>query len=143
MSDESMPSSIHQDHQIKRLLSRMPEEVAQRFDDEQLIYLRNAIGAREWGQHKVDFRGSFRLFKWRYYYVILIGKNRRILSQRQKHLALVLNAFMLTCLLIILFLFLMFSLYIVKSALGIDLIQNYSTGIWSWFKTVLSLTAKV
>ena len=72
---------------ITRLLERMPDKVADSYSEEQLAYLRNAIGAREWGRHKVDLRGTIKFIKWRYYYVVLAGRNRRTLSEKERRIA--------------------------------------------------------
>jgi hypothetical protein len=121
---------------IKKLLSKMPEEVASSFSDEQLTHLLTAVGSRSWGKHKIDFRGTFKLpfYQWRFYYVLLAGKNYRELNRQEKRMSIFLTAVAST-------LFLMFSaglgllvLYLVKSALGIDLFPGFSLGIWDWFK---------
>ncbi|NQY50041.1 MAG: 3-phosphoshikimate 1-carboxyvinyltransferase [Colwellia sp.] len=125
---------------IIKLLSRMPEEVADSFTDEQLTHLLTAVGSRGWGKHKVDFRGTFKLpfYQWRYYYVLLAGRNYRELSRQERRMSLTITAFISS-------LFIIFSatlgllvLYLVKSALGIDIFPGFSLGIWDWFKeTVL------
>ena len=48
------PRDIKNDPVISRLLEKMPDKVADSFDEEQLSHIRNAIGAREWGKHKLD-----------------------------------------------------------------------------------------
>jgi len=118
----------------------MPEEVASSFTDEQLTHLLTAVGSRSWGKHKVDYRGTFKLpfSKWRYYYVLLAGRNYRELNRQEKRLSLIITALFSS-------LFLIFStalglliLYLIKSALGINLLPGFSLGIWDWFKeTVL------
>ena len=122
---------------IKKLLSRMPEQVASSFTDEQLTHLLTAVGSRSWGKHKVDFRGTFKLpfYQWRYYYVLLAGRNYRELSRKERRMSLLITTVIST-------LFLMFSavlgllvLYLIKSALGIDLFPGFSLGIWGWFKS--------
>jgi hypothetical protein len=35
----------------------MPTDVADTFTDKQLVHLKSAIDLREWGKHKIDFRG--------------------------------------------------------------------------------------
>ncbi|MBL0709555.1 MAG: 3-phosphoshikimate 1-carboxyvinyltransferase [Colwellia sp.] len=120
---------------IKKLLSKMPEAVAKSFNDEQLTHLLTAVGSRSWGKHKIDFRGTFKLpfYHWRFYYVFLVGKNYRELTRQEKRMSFLITTVIST-------LFLMFSIvlglliiYLVKSALGIDLFPNFSLGIWSWF----------
>jgi len=49
-----MDQQIKNQPAIKNLLSRMPEEVANSFNDEQLTHLLTAVGSRSWGKHKID-----------------------------------------------------------------------------------------
>ncbi len=126
---------IRQDPVITRLLEKMPRRVADSFDDEQLAHLRNAIGAREWGRHRIDLRGTVKLAKWRYYYVILAGRNRRSLSDQQLKLARLLTVSLIAGFTAIAILVGLVVLYLIKSALGINLIDGWSLGLWSWFET--------
>ena len=127
-------NDIKTDPVISRLLERMPDKVADSFSEEQLAYLRNAIGAREWGRHKVDLRGTIKFFKWRYYYVVLAGRNRRALSEREVKIAALMNAVLLSSFILFSMLVGLVVLYLVKSALGINLIEGWSLGLWGWFK---------
>lgn len=131
--------SIKNDPVIKNLLARMPQNIANSFNDEQLTNLMTAIGSRSWGNHAVDKRGTFKVpfYRWRFYYVFLLGRNYRDLSRKEKQLSIISTAIFST-------LFLMFStsiglliLYLIKSALGIDIFPGFSFGIWSWFKGLL------
>tara|TARA_R110001583_G_scaffold1285_1_gene10534 strand:+ start:1502 stop:1918 length:417 start_codon:yes stop_codon:yes gene_type:complete len=128
--------SISNQPAIKKLLSRMPQDIAESFTDEQLTHLLTAVGSRSWGKHKVDLRGTFKLpfYRWRYYYVVLAGRNHRELTRKERRISIIITT-------VVSSLFLMFSaalgllvLYLVKSALGIDLFPNFSLGIWGWFK---------
>ncbi|MGL6045840.1 MAG: hypothetical protein ACRC02_05160 [Vogesella sp.] len=128
------PSDIRRDPSIQHLLGRMPQEIADTFTEAQLASLRLALGARSWGRHAVDIRGTVVFWRWRYYYVFLLGRNRRELSRREKQLSLLLQAVFLSVLLLLSTLLGLLVLYLVKSALGIDLFPGFSLGIWSWFK---------
>lgn len=130
-------NDIKTDPLISRLLERMPDKVADSFSEEQLAYLRTAIGAREWGRHKVDLRGTFRFFKWRYYYVVLAGRNRRTLSEKELKIAALVNVILLSSFILFSMLVGLITLYLVKSALGINLIEGWSLGLWSWFKEIV------
>lgn len=136
-SNQSTQRDIRQDPGIQRLLERMPDSVQQSFDDEQLMHIRNAIGARNWGNHSLDWRGVFKIpmFKWRFYYVFLIGRNRRQLSGKEQRVALMIGAVFLTGMTTIGILTVLLALYLLKSAAGIDLFPGFSLGIWGWFKT--------
>ncbi|WP_031564262.1 hypothetical protein [Rheinheimera texasensis] len=128
---------IRKDPAIQKLLERMPSEVQQSFTEAQLSYLRVALGARQWGKHKLDLRGTLGLGSWRYYYVLVAGRNIRG-SQRSEHLShktgLLVKAVLVSVLLIISIVLGLLLLYLLKSALGIDLFADFSLGIWGWFK---------
>lgn len=135
----SMPhtsQNIREEPDIQQLLSRMPAPVSETLSDEQLIHLKTAIGSRSWGKHKVDLRGTFHIpfTPWRYYYVLLLGRNRRQLSDREKRI----SALIVTCFIIgfILFsaLFGLLVLYLIKSFAGIDIFPGFSFGVWDYFK---------
>ena len=133
---KDVPQSIQNDPAIQTLLSRMPSNVAASFSNEQLMHIKTAIGARRWGKHQVDFRGTFKvpLMPWRYYYVFLLGKNYRHLSPKEKRIALLTATVFTTVFLGFCILIGMLTLYLVKSALGIDIFPGFSLGIWGWFK---------
>ena len=137
---ENDAKDIRQDPFIQGLLDRMPDTMCNDFSDEHLRCLKNAMGAHRGSRHKVDIRGAFGLWNWKYYYVFLLGRERRDLTRREIRMARTAKA-------VFWFSFLFFStllglvvLYLLKSALGINLLPNYSLGLWGWFKThVLSL----
>lgn len=126
---------IRQDPAIQKLLERMPAEVQQSFTEAQLSYLRVALGARQWGKHKLDVRGTLGLGSWRYYYVLVAGRNKR--SEHRSHkTGLLLKAVFLSVLLILSSVLGLLVLYLLKSALGIDLFADFSLGIWGWFQSL-------
>ena len=116
----------------------MPEDIADSFTDEQLTYLLTAIGSRGWGKHKIDCRGTFRFpfYQWRFYYVLLAGKNHRELSRQEKNMSIIVTTIISTLFLIFSISLGLLILYLIKSALGIDLLPHFSLGIWGWFKGV-------
>ncbi|MFP3351020.1 3-phosphoshikimate 1-carboxyvinyltransferase [Pseudoalteromonas sp. SIMBA_153] len=127
-------SNLQQDPAIRSLLERMPKNIQSTFTDEQLAHLKIAIGARQWGNHTVDCRGVVKFFKYRYYYVFLAGRNRRELSAKEQKIARFTQALILSIAATFIILFTLLVLYLVKSALGIDIFDGYSFGVWSWFK---------
>lgn len=127
-------SENSQDTFVKGLKERLPPELQDSFTSEQLNALKVAFGARRWGRHPVDLRGTLDLFGWRYYYVLLIGRNKRDMTRNERRLsrlgsALLIFVFLLFCGLVGLLM-----LYLAKSAMGIDLLPNFSFGVWSWFQ---------
>ena len=127
-------SNLQQDPAIRSLLNRMPKSIQTTFTDDQLAHLKIAIGARQWGNHAVDCRGVIKLFKYRYYYVVLAGRNKRELSAKEQRIAKLGQALVLSVVLTLSVLLMLLITYLVKSALGIDIFEGYSFGIWSWFK---------
>lgn len=131
-------SNLQQDPAIRNLLERMPKNIQTTFTDEQLAHLKIAIGARQWGNHAVDCRGVVKLFKYRYYYVFLAGRNRRELSLKEQKFAKLAQAVIISSAVSFVTLLMLLVLYLIKSALGIDMFEGYSFGIWRWFKGLFS-----
>ena len=129
-----MEGDIKKDPFVVGLLSKLPEEERDSFSPDQLMALKVALGGRAWGAHAVDLRWTMKFWRWRYYFVFLAGRNRRDLSQRQEHVARLAMATFLTIFLMISTLLGLLVLYLIKSALGIDLIPGHSFGVWTWFK---------
>ncbi len=134
MTQQKSPDDIRSDPFVHGLLKRMPDEIAAGFSNEQLIGLKMALGTRQWRVHPLDWRGTMRIWRWQYYYVIVAGRERRQLTRAQLRSArrvrlLMLGTFFTFCTLLGLLI-----IYLIKSALGIDIFPNYSFGIWGWFK---------
>ena len=116
------------------LKERLPADLRESFTAEQLNALKIAFGARRWGKHPIDMRGTLGLFGWRYYFVLLIGRNKREMTRNERRLsrlgtALTIFLFLLFCTMVGLLM-----LYLAKSALGINLLPNFSFGVWDWFR---------
>lgn len=127
---------IRQDPAIQKLLSRMPLEVQQSFTEVQLAELRVALGARQWGKHRIDIRGTLSFWRFRYYYVLVAGRNIREKTRSERKFSLLARAVLLSVLMSVCMLFGLLLLYLLKSALGIDLLDGYSLGVWHWFKSL-------
>lgn len=102
----TISSPILADPVIAKLLDKVPADMRASFTPDQLLALK----------------------------VALAGRNRRTLSARERQVQRLSMAVFLTV-------FLLFSaavgilvLYLVKSALGIDLIPGFSFGVWGWFQ---------
>ena len=124
--------SIRKDPDIMSLLSRLPQETASLLTDTQLSHLKVAIGSGQYRKHKVGLRGTLPVpfFTYRIYFVLLMGRNIRSLSRQEKSIA-------VTSMLLLTVIFLVFSttlglviIYVLKSALGINLLEGYSLGLW-------------
>ncbi|MDR6178427.1 MULTISPECIES: 3-phosphoshikimate 1-carboxyvinyltransferase [unclassified Pseudomonas] len=119
---------------IAGLKERLPEELRESFTDEQLEALKLAFGTRSWGKHSVDLRGTVKFWHRRYYFVFLAGRNYRQLSRLEQELSLLGKATVLAVILLACGLVGLLLLYLLKSALGIDIFPDYSFGVWTWFK---------
>ncbi|NQZ30545.1 MAG: 3-phosphoshikimate 1-carboxyvinyltransferase [Oceanospirillaceae bacterium] len=119
---------------LRKLLDRMPEKVQDSFTEEQLVNIKIAIGARTWGTHAIDVRSTIKFFRYRYYYVLVAGRNRRELSSRERRLGLLIQAAALGVFLTFSAMFGILILYLLKSAAGIDIFPGFSFGVWGWFK---------
>lgn len=138
-SAETYPSfadhgSLAHDPFVLGLKQRLPEHLRESFTDQQLEGLRRAFATRSWARHKVDLRGTFRLWSNQYYFVFVGGRNKRNLSRGQRSLSLAAKAGVITVFLMISMMVGLVALYLIKSALGINLLPNYSLGLWDWFK---------
>lgn len=134
MSDKSIKDELV----IKELLDKMPDDVAATFNDEQLTHLFTAVGTKNWARHTIDLRGTFKFpfITKRYYYVILFGQNKRSLSRYETELSKFTNVLFVSFGIVIVTLVGFIVLYLIKSALGIDLFSNYSLGLWTWVKSL-------
>lgn len=134
--DQETLDKIKQDPTILKLLAKLPPQIADSYTKEQLMGIRVALGDRTWGKHFIDNRGTFALpfIKWRFYYVFLLGKNRRAYTRREKRLSLMMFSLFFIAFILLCTLFGLLLLYLLKSALGIDLLPETSLGIWDWFK---------
>jgi len=130
------PSSVYEDPAIINLLEKVPDKIKASFTEEQLFHLRNAVVGRQWRHHHIDIRGTLPWFNYRYYYVLIAGKNKRELSRAELKASRLFTAFLLTCFLSVSALFGLLILYLLKSALGINLFDGFSLGIWDWFKAL-------
>ena len=119
---------------LRKLLERMPEEVQDSFTEKQLVNIKIAIGARTWGTHAIDLRSTLKVFRYRYYYVFVAGRNRRELTIRERRIGLLIQAVALGGFLTFSAMLGILILYLLKSAAGIDIFPGFSFGVWGWFK---------
>lgn len=123
---------------VQKFFSRIHGEVAASFTDEQLNAIKLAFGARDWGSHAVDMRRSVRFLWWRWYFVLLAGRERRPadrLAAEGSPFGTIGNALLTIVFLLFLLSPLFVLLYGVKSALGINVSLD---GGWHSFLDGLS-----
>lgn len=120
---------------IRRLLERIPDEVANSFTDDQLAHLKTALAGRSWGRHLVDLRATAAMpfLPWQLYVVFLCGRNRRQLSEGERQISALMTTLMVMLALTLLLCMVLGVLYLLKSALGINLFADFSLGIWPLF----------
>ena len=136
-------NNIRQNPHIQALLGKLPNAQRDSFSDEQPLALKVALGARKWGKHAFDIRSTFGVWRWRYYFVIIGGREHRQLTRQEVQIGLIAKAVFLFSFLVFSCLFGLLVLYLVKSAMGIDLFPGYSLGIWSWFKENMMMAIPV
>jgi len=61
----------------------MPEEVASSFTELQLTAIEHALGDGRWDDHPVDVRLSIPVLWRRFYFVLLVGPERRSAERRK------------------------------------------------------------
>lgn len=129
-------NSIRNDPDVMNLLSRLPDETALSLTDKQLSHIKVAFGNGGYRKHKIDFRGTIPIpfYPSRIYFVLLMGRNIRTITRNEKSIALMTILFLITLFLLLSTLLGLILLYILKSALGINLFEEFSLGLWDWFK---------
>ncbi len=135
-ADEASTTSNSASVELKNVLSRMPKDVIDTFSEEQLSHLHSALGTGSWKKHSIDVRTTFPVpfVKSRLYLVLLLGRNRRELSRQEKRVSAFAFAVFIAGFVLASSLFGLLVLYLIKSALGINLFKGFSLGIWDWFK---------
>ena len=125
---------IQDDPFICVLLAKLPPEISISFSDAQLQGLKQALDTQAKSTHTMRLRYTFGFWRWHFYLTLLFGKERRELSRRAQEAERM--ALALATLLFVTFSTLlgMMVLYLVKSAMGINIFPNFSFGIWDWFK---------
>lgn len=125
---------IQSDPVITKLLDKLPADMRGSFSDDQLLALKLALGGRTKGAHALDLHFTLKWFRWQYYVVFLAGRNRRTLTARERNIQQISMALVLSVFLLVSTLLGILVLYLIKSALGIDLIPGFSFGVWDWFQ---------
>ena len=120
---------------LEDFFQKIPRDVAIGFSDEQLLAIRMAFGARQRGAHIVDVRLSLPLPFKRLYMVLLVGSERRTVARRRQDrsntpLATAGNVLFGTIFFGVLLVAVVGLLYVIKSAIGIDLFPDMSLGLW-------------
>lgn len=123
---------------LAHFYSSLDENVIDSLSAEQKKSIEHAIIATGLGtNNKVDIRKSISIFNKRYFFVLLLGRDYRQQLRSESPFAL----FMLTLLIAMgtigVLGLAIFALYLIKSAMGIDIFHNFSFGVWDWFKALM------
>ncbi|MDG6100061.1 3-phosphoshikimate 1-carboxyvinyltransferase [Alteromonas sp. ZYF713] len=113
----------------------MPAEIAASYTQEQLLHLDEALRKNK-AILPVNMKGrvSVPFTTTRFFWVFLAGRDKRELSRGEINvkkttlIALIAGAITVSTLMGLLI------LYLIKSALGINIFEHFSLGIWGWFK---------
>lgn len=127
-------SPVRDDPFVRQLIARLPEAEATGFSDEQLRLLQDALKQQGGKSHAVDLRWRVRFWRWQYYFVVFVGRDRRDLTRRERELQRLAMATLLLGFMVFSTLLGLLALYLAKSAMGINLIPGFSFGIWDWFQ---------
>ena len=120
---------------IDRIVHTIPIEIRDTFDKKQLAAIEESIAINSsYDHHCIDFRPVIGIGRWRYYAVFLLGKDRRTAPRRRASITTVIKALAVVFGLFFLFVSAVLTLYLIKSALGIDIFKHFSFGIWDYFK---------
>ncbi|MGR6833057.1 hypothetical protein [Aliivibrio wodanis] len=123
---------------LTHFYSALDENVTDSLSETQKRSVEHALIATGLGtNNRVDIRKSISIFNKRYFFVLLLGRDYRQQLRKESPFAL----FMLTLLIAIgilsVFGLAIFALYLIKSAMGIDIFHNFSFGLWDWFKSLM------
>lgn len=131
-------SNIRKDPKIKSLIARLPDEIKYSFNDEQLEALKIVLGDNDWKTHPIDIRTTFGLFGKRYYLVFIAGKSHRRPGRIKKMIMRKAEVLFVTFFVMFLILVGLVFLYLLKSAMGIDIMDGQSLGLWDWINQIIN-----
>jgi hypothetical protein len=126
-------TQIQDDSFLRALLAKLPPETSSTFTVDQLQALKLVLDAPK-RVHAIDLRWTLGFWRWNFYCAFLFGRDRRELTRRQQwaeRMALLTAIYLFVT---VSTLFGLLVLYLIKSAMGIDIFPNFSFGIWTWFK---------
>jgi hypothetical protein len=114
---------------------RIPSEVQASFTEEQLDNISSSLRQQNQKNHWLDVRPTVRIpfMPWSFYIVVLAGRNHRFMSKREQRMAAQILILSIVSGIIILSVSGLLVLYLLKSAMGINLFSDFSLGLWDWF----------
>ncbi|BDH46344.1 hypothetical protein TUM12370_23880 [Salmonella enterica subsp. enterica serovar Choleraesuis] len=119
---------------IERFYAVLDPEVENTLTPDQKSGIERAlVSANLASKHPVDFRRSFPFLNRRYFVVFLLGKDMRKRARETSSVGRVLSTISITIGIVFCILSMLLALYMIKSALGIDVFKHFHVGIWTWF----------
>jgi len=124
---------------IDRFYEVLDEQTQAQLTAEQKQEIENAIVSITLSSHhRIDIRKSFPFFGTRYYMVFLLGRDLRKRLRKESTLVRIVVTLLILCGAVFAILCLFLTLYMIKSAVGIDLFRNFHVGIWDWWLSLRS-----
>ncbi|OCH13232.1 hypothetical protein A6E05_08870 [Aliivibrio sp. 1S165] len=125
---------------IAQFYASLDETTTSELTSEQQKSIERAIIATGLGSNnKVDIRKSISIFNKRYFFVFLLGRDFRQQLRNESPFAVFIMTLLIALGVLSLFSLAVVTLYLIKSALGIDIFPNFSFGIWDWFKELIHI----
>ena len=119
---------------IERFYAQLDPQISEELTPEQKAGVEKAVLAITLGaRHKVDIRRSFPFFGKRFYLVFLLGRDLRQQHRQESTLSRILLTFLLLIAVLFVTSCILLTLYMIKSALVIDIFHNFHVGIWDWW----------
>ena len=119
---------------VERFYDVLDEHTAQQLTPEQQQEIEKAIiFITQAARHKVDIRKSFSLFGKPIYVVFLLGRDLRKRQRQESTLSTLMLALLLLFTVMFVICCILLTLYMIKSALGIDVFRDFHVGIWDWW----------
>lgn len=125
-----------QPRQLKNFYRALDDDAFNELSEETKTSIEKAVLALTGDHHKVDYRATFPFFFKRYYIVLLMGRDLRKIRRKESPFKLIFLTLLLLMFLSLACVSVVFVLYIIKSALGIDIFQH-SFGVWDWFQGLI------
>lgn len=128
-----MSTELTSDAFSKAFFEKIPNSIRETLTPEQYQAIEKAYSS-QWRRHPLDVRFSFGFWRWRYYVVLVGGRDRRQLTRKQQRFFSLAEFYFLMAYALTSALFGLLILYLIKSALGIDIFPNFHVGIWGWLQ---------
>ena len=119
---------------VERFYAALDQEVETSLTAEQKRGIEQAlVRANLASRHRIDFRHSCPFLHRRYFVVFLFGRDLRNVSRESTLFGRIFTTLLITLGVVFALLSILLALYMLKSALGIDVFKNFHVGIWTWF----------